>query len=458
MRRLYGFIMLLALAFIGPAFSQQRWERTYGGGANEQANSVQQTADGGYIIAGWTQSFGSGNKDIYLIKTNSQGDTLWTRTYGGGSDEEGYSVQQTLDGGYIVVGWTESFNAWHGDIYLIKTNAMGDTLWTKYYRVQYYEWGHFVQQTRDSGYIIAGIQNYNFNFIYLVKTNSQGDTLWTRTYSELAGSDSSSFGYCVRQTRDGGYIVAGQKFFSMHEDAYLFRTNSQGDTLWTRNWGRSGIECFQSVLQTQDSGFIASGYSGWGLFIVRTNALGDTLWTKLYGGLSGHSMDQTMDGGYIFAGDEGSFDVFLAKCNAQGDTLWTKRYGGARQDIGRSVQQTQDGGYIIAGFTDSYGAGGQDFYLIKTDASGSSGVEEENGGGIRRPIIREACFTATPNPFTSFTRVPGHTSERFVLYDVSGRRVGTYKGDRIGEGLRAGVYFVRSLGQGGKPLRVVKIR
>ena len=211
-----------------------------GGAADDWAYSVQQTADGGYIVAGYTNSFGAGDYDFYLVKTNSQGDTLWTRTYGGSDDDWAYSVQQTADGGYIVAGYTYSFGAGDDDFYLVKTNSQGDTLWTRTYGGSGDDEAYSVQQTADGGYIVAG---YTSSFgagsgdFYLVKTNSQGDTLWTRTY----GGSGYDGAYSVQQTADGGYIVAGYtgSFGAGSDDFYLVKTNSQGDTLWTRTYGGS---------------------------------------------------------------------------------------------------------------------------------------------------------------------------------------------------------------------------
>jgi hypothetical protein len=146
----------------------------------------------------------------------------------------------------------------------------------------------------------------------------------------------------------------------------------------------------------------------------------------------------------------------LVKTNKYGDTLWTRTYGGAGNDEGWAVQQTSDGGYIIAGRTDSFGAGSYDVYLIKTDSLGrSTGVEET--AGVRGQGIGIRVM-ARPNPFISFATLPGHEAERFSLYDISGRKVGTYKGDRIGEGLPTGVYFLKPEGAMAKPLRIVKVR
>ena len=166
-----GVILILLLFFSVPA---QAWERIYGGSEVEKGYSVQQTSDGGYIIAG-----GSSPGDVYLIKTGASGDSIWTRTYGGSEDDGGYSVQQTSDEGYIIAGWTFSFGAGSYDVYLIKTDASGDTIWTRTYGGSDVDVGESVQQTLDGGYIIAG---YTRSFgagrgdVYLIKTDADGNS------------------------------------------------------------------------------------------------------------------------------------------------------------------------------------------------------------------------------------------------------------------------------------------
>jgi hypothetical protein len=462
MKRLATILGIVALLLVSSSHAQQRWERNYGGAGEELGYSVQQTSGGGYIVGGYTESFGNG-RQIYLIKTNASGDTLWTRTYGGTGYDEGYSVQQTSEGGYIISGCTNSFG--NGtQVYLIKTNSTGDTLWTKTYGGPTYDVGYSVRQTSDGGYIIVGVTmpvGDTLGDVYLIKTSPSGDTLWTKTY----GGDYGDAGYSVQQTSDGGYIVGGCYYSSWFGNlAYLIKTNMNGDTLWSRTYG-AGYEDGRSVQQTTDGGYIMAGSTyprgaSWQVYLIKTDSAGETLWIKDYGGTSydfGNSVQQTTDAGFIIAGwcsYLGGNAVYLVKTNASGDTLWTKAFEGTRGELGNYVQQTSDGGYIIAGETQSYGNGIQ-VYLIKTDANGSSGVEETVE--VRGQSL-EVRLTATPNPFTSFATLPGHEAERFSLYDISGRKVGTYQGGRVGEGLAPGVYFLRSSDGQDKPLRIVKVR
>jgi len=399
-----GCVLLSSMCPTPIALAQTGWWKTYGGPYNDNGTSGQQTTDGGYIVAGWTEGFGPGSYSVYLIKTNTSGDTLWTRTCGGPQDDVGFSVQQTADG-YIIAGWTRSFGAENKDVCLIKTDASGDTTWTRTYGGPGDDGGYSVQQTSDGGFVIAG---YTYSFgagssgAYLVKTNSTGDTLWTRTY----GGTRDDVGYSAQQTTDGGYVIAGrtQSVGAGNEDVYLIKTNTSGDTLWTRTYGGTDYDGGRSVQQTADGGYIITGYT--------------------------HSSGA------------GSGDVYLIKTNASGDTLWTRTYGGPSPDVGYSAQQTSDSGYIITGYTYSFGTHYGDVYLIKTDANGNVGIEEPLTWHPANP----ARLLVRPNPFTSFARVPGHETELFALSDVTGRQVAICKGDRVGEELRPGIYFLSPVG------------
>jgi hypothetical protein len=370
--------------------SQYSFEKTYGGTEDDMGWSAQQTSDGGFIVAGHTESFGAGDGDFYLLKISPEGDTLWTKSYGGISHDHAFSMQQTSDGGYIISGATTSFGLDKSDVYLIKTNSFGDTLWTKTYGGDSTDTGWDVQQTSDGGYIISG---WTFSFtsssqsdLYLVKTDSLGDTLWTKAYGDDIGSEG---GWSVKQTSEGGYIIGGfnSSYGAGWDDVWLVKTDSLGDTLWTRTYGGSSMDFGFSVHQNSDGGYTIAGWTwsfGAGhmdVYLIRTNASGDSLWTRTCGGTGedrGFTSDKTSDGGYIIAGKTKSFgtgesDVYLVKTNSLGDTLWTRTFGGSGTDMSYSVKQTSDGGFLITGRTESFGAGGNDVYLIKTCPDGTVG-------------------------------------------------------------------------------------
>lgn len=221
---------------------------------------VQQNCDGGYILVGAGHLLPE-PEDVILIKTDSTGDTLWTHTYGGDSSDVGWSVQQTADGGFVIAGWTESFGAGRTDVYLIKTDSIGDTMWTRTHGGTEHDRAFSLQQTLDGGYIVAG---HTFSYgnapqVYLIKTDSTGDSLWTHRYG-WSGIDE---GYSVQQTYDSGYIVCGNTnvLDPSESDVYLIKTDPAGDVIWTRIFGGEYEEWGYSVQQTLDSGYIVVGSS-----------------------------------------------------------------------------------------------------------------------------------------------------------------------------------------------------
>ncbi len=465
----------LLILFCVPLYGQIWWEMYYGGDNWDTGLSIDLTSDGGYIVAGNTASYGAGQGDVYLVKLNAYGDTLWTRTYGGPRNESGYSVQQTSDNGYIIAGITNSFGANTNtyDYYLIKTDSEGDTLWTKTYGGVYDDYGFSVQQTMDGGYVLAGWRMFGGmdTAAYLVKTDANGDTIWSRMYSGT-GQGPNFICYSAQQTSDSGYILAGYNYPHplIRSNVYLVKTDADGDTVWQRGYGPANNEDYGfSVRQTSDGGYVVVGSTSSNpsvntdVYLVKTNADGDSLWAKAYNCCNrwdyGKSVEQTPDGGYIIAGNAWpsvtatDYDVYLVKTNAGGDSLWARIYGGAQQDVGWEVKPASDGGYIVAGWTQSYGNGPRDVYVIKTKANGGV-VNEQNYDGHRLNPV----FSIKPNPFTDYAFVPGHESERFILCDISGRQMGVYQGGRIGEDLPAGVYFLRLDGNDAESAKIVKLR
>jgi uncharacterized delta-60 repeat protein len=381
-------VSLVAL-FTQYAYAQVvRFAKTYGGTNWDRAYSVQQTSDGGYIVAGFTSFFGAGDFDIFLIKTDANGNIIWAKTYGGTGWDQAFSVQQTSDGGYIVAGYTQSFGAGMSDVFLIKTDANGNLQWAKTYGGTNYDYAYSVRQTSDGGYIVAG-ETWSFGAggvdIFLIKTNASGNLQWAKTY----GGTDWDYAYSVQQTSDGGYIVAGWTFSfgAGYNDVFLIKTNASGNLQWAKTYGGSGVDYAYSVQQTSDGGYIVAGHTRsfgagyYDVFLIKTNASGNLQWAKTYGGSSddyAYSVRQTSDGGYIVAGETWSFgagyyDVFLIKTNASGNLQWAKTYGGTNNERAYSVRQTSDGGYIVAGETNSFGAGSWDIFLIKTDANGNIG-------------------------------------------------------------------------------------
>jgi ABC-type cobalt transport system substrate-binding protein len=350
-----------------------QWQKTFGGSDREAGGSVQKTSDGGYIIAGATWSFGAGGADAYLIKTDPNGNLLWQKTFGGSNDDTASSVQQTADDGYIIAGSTWSFGAGNDDVYLIKTDSDGNPLWQKTFGSTDCEIGRSVQETSDAGFII--LANYwnscqNPFTISLIKTDSEGNLQSQKDFHTGSLLCASSFG----QTSDGGFVITGYGL----EEVYLIKTDSSGNLQWQKTFGGTDTRGW-SVQQTSDGGFVIAGETesfgagGADAYLIKTDPNGNLLWQKTFGGTDtdrGWSVQQTSDGGFVIGAETKSFgagqsDVYLIKTDSAGNTEWQKTFGGSDREAGGSVQKTSDGGYIIAGRTRSFGAGNEDVYLIK---------------------------------------------------------------------------------------------
>jgi len=361
------------------------WNKTFGGSLSDGASCVVQTSDGGYALAGYTSSFGAGGYDFWLVKTDAAGNIEWNQTYGGIGNDYALCVIQTKDGGYAIAGYTKSYGAGLEDFWLVKTDSAGTMQWNKTYGGLSSEAAYSVVQTSDGGYAIAG---YTMSFgagsidFWLVKTDEYGNMSWSKTYGGAGPEVANS----VVQTSDGGYAIAGytSSYGAGLEDFWLVKTDSAGTVQWNKTYGGTSDEVANSVVQTDDGGYAIAGYTffygpgAYDFLLVKTDSAGNMQWSKTYGGARadmGRSMVQTSDGGYALAGDTysygaGSNDFWLVKTDSAGNMQWNKTYGGEKADLAYSVVQTSDGGYALAGYTESYGAGSADFWLVKMDASG----------------------------------------------------------------------------------------
>jgi hypothetical protein len=436
------------------------WTKTYGGPSMDKSYSVQQTSAGGYIIAGYYTYYET-TEDVYLVKTDPQGNVTWQKTYGGTYQDIAHSVQQTTDGGYIVVGSTISFGPGYHNIWLLKTDANGDTLWTKIYG-----WdnadneGYAVQQTSDGGYIIGGWTIHN---MLLIKTDANGDTLWLREY----GTDHTSYGFSLQQTDDSGYITVGS-YCPETFDFYIVKTDQYGDTTWSTIYGGFNYDRLYSVKQTSDGGYIAAG--GFNMqtdnrqtpdaCLMKMDSLGGIEWVRTYGEPYGDdvafSVIETEDHEYVVTGRTHSdtsyyFDTFLLKTDSLGNEIWSTTFIGNGEDWSHCVESTTDGGYIIAGWL-SASNGYSDVWLIKT-APDTIGINEDVVN------YHTTNLKIHPNPFCrnvniEINRSKGVDLTELMVYDIEGRLVKDlcigknhiriiWDGcDNSGKQLPAGVYFL----------------
>lgn len=383
-------IFFLPLLFIS-IFSQGQvtFQKSYGG-SSSCFTCVRQVNDGGYIATGYNHP---NFDDLYLVKTDSIGQIEWSKEYMQGSSHLGRCVQQTFDNGYIICGVVDAYGPTHYDAYLIKTNSFGDTLWTKGYGGTSDDDASFVIQTSDSGYLIAGGTKsfgQGLSDMYIIKTNAFGDTLWTRTYGGV-GNDWID---CVQETFDKCYIIQGITENPPY-GAYLclLKVNSVGDTLWTKIY--SGGLFGKSIRQTTDSGFIITGGVPGTLFgsadvsLIKTDSTGNIIWAKTYGGNKddrGNAIWQTDDNGFIIGASSESFssnyDCYLIRTDRNGDTLFTETIGSSNWDEAYSVQQTFDRGFILSGIYNYAGNSSGLAYLLKIDSLGHGCIKGNNTNTI----------------------------------------------------------------------------
>ncbi|MDD2890668.1 MAG: T9SS type A sorting domain-containing protein [bacterium] len=458
------------------------FERTYADTQPIAGYSVQQTTDGGYIVAGMSGSLLGDYSYVYLLKTDSLGNAFWTKKIsflpGNPSNAFGWSVRQTTDGGYIITGSIFSVFVIGGwDILLVKTDSLGDTLWTRLYGSlgAANDWGTCVQQTTDGGYIITGTMWDALPC--LLKIDSLGDTMWTKVYSLPLGGILSD-GNWVLQLDDKGYIIAGtimDTSFHSGQDVYLIRTDSLGDTLWTKIFSKgaeNNNEVAKCIQQTTDSGYIISGSTSssdsfTSAYLIKTNSSGDTLWTRTFSGSNSISsafcVQQTTDSGYITTGGS----CVVIKTNPSGDTMWTKTYDSPDYDKSFCIQQTSDGGYILTGYqktvlTHPYDGG--KCCLIKMDSLGNVYGIEENEKNDDKYWAINIC----PNIFAQSIKLTVNDKSvlkdskenyKVQIYDMGGRLLEETKDMVFGEKLKSGIYFIRIIGKqtNSKFVKIIKI-
>lgn len=402
-----------------------QWQKSLGGSGYDRGYSVQQTADGGYIIGGNTTSNNFdvtghyGGTDCWVVKLSNSGAIEWQKPLGGSSEDEAFSIQQTTDGGYILCGYTFSTN---GAVttptggWIVKLNSTGTIQWQKSAGL----FMNCIQQTTDGGYIAAGYTNTNGplggNDYQIVKLTSSGVIQWQKYY----GGTSTDMAQSIQQTTDGGYIVAGRSDSSNTDvtnnngidDFWVLKLNSLGALEWQKSLGGAFYDQAFSVQQTTDGGFVACGY---------TNSING-----------------------LVTGNHGDVDYWVVKLNNLGSVLWQKTLGGVGTDTAKSIQQTSDGGYIVAGTTGSWDGdvttqyGDRDFWVVKLNPDALSTNDFSN----------ENKVTFFPNPTKDFFELSNYENvQKIELYDLNGRELlskNDFKDEKISiQNMSKGIYPIK---------------
>jgi len=398
------------------------WEHNYGGSLRDWARSIRQTDDGGYIVAGYSESIdgdvtaNNGSWDFWILKLDELGELEWEKSYGGSDTDQASEIWQTTDGGYIVAGASTSSNGdvsgnnGGEDVWIIKLNATGDIEWDRNFGGSDNDRAETVQQTTDGGYIVAGysdsqsgdVANNYGNFDYwMLKLDATGNLVWEKNY----GGTGADFAYSVTETTDGGFALAGSSFSVDTDvssnnglyDYWIVKTDANGNIEWESNLGGEAEERAYHIAPASDGGYIIGGYTfsvgidvgnnngGTDYWIVKIDANGNFQWENTFGGAATETafgLQEAFDGGYILAGyalssdgdvsdNYGNEDYWLVKLSVDGFLEWEKNFGGTDRDRAYALRQANDGGYIMVGYSESDDLdvggnnGGRDYWVVK---------------------------------------------------------------------------------------------
>ncbi len=477
-----------------------KWQKCFGGSGGEGAYSIQQTIDGGFILAGssWSNdgdvSGNHGGNDYWIVKLDADGDVEWQKSLGGSEDDGAQSIQQTTDGGYIIAGTSQSndndvtgnhgfYNSYGNlintiDYWIVKLSNDGNLVWQKSFGGTEYDQANSVLQTTDGGFIVAGTSRSNDGDVsgnhldslgyqtidsWIVKLDTDGNLVWQKS---LGGSEDDG-AYSIEQTTDGGFIIAGNSnsndgdvsvnhgYYDYYGnlinsvDDWIMKLDITGNLVWEKSLGGSNVDRASDIQQTSDGGFIVAGwtYSNDGdvsgnhgsgdCWIVKLDIPGNIVWQKSLGGINvdaARSVQQTNDGGYIVAGvsesDDGdvsgnhgiigSSDYWIVKLDAIGNLIWQECLGGSGNDYAWDIQQTSDDGFIVAGLSlsnDGNISGNHGYYdcwIVKLTGDTLTGVAS--------PSTKSISFY--PNPVESqlwFNLTMPASEATIRVYDLQGR-------------------------------------
>ena len=487
------------------------WQKSLGGSGWDFAYSIQQTIDEGYVVAGYSNSTDTlgdvtsnhGGNDYWVVKLSYTGDITWQKSLGGTGDDEARSIQQTADSGYIVAGYSKSINGDvtgnHGnsDFWVVKLDSVGNIEWQKSIGGTGWDGAEYIQQTTDGGYIVTGASystngdvtgNHGNGDYWVVKLDSMGVLEWQKSL----GGSGWDYPRCIKQTIDGGYVVAGLSASTNgdvtgnhgNSDFWIVKLDSIGVVEWQKSLGGTGDDSAHSIIQTSDGGFVVAGSSSStngditgnigfrDYWVVKLNSSGVLDWEKCFGGTGddqAFSIQQTSDFGYIVTGlsystngdvtdNHGNADYWVVKLDSLGIIEWQKSLGGTGDDFGQSIQQTIDDEYVVAGQSISlngditFNNGNSDYWVVKL--SSTVGVNE---------IIELNDFSVYPNPTSN--QITLKTNNQLIgafytIYDNMGKTVlsGQINAEQtvIELGNLSGGIYLFSIGENKQSFKVIK--
>ena len=366
--------------------------KNYGGTQNERGYSVKQTSDGGYVIVGSSTSYGAGGSDLWILKVDGLGEFSWSKTYGGQGNDIGRDITQTSDGGYIITGYTKSFSSGGDmDLWLIKTDANGESCLYS-----------------DGG------------------TCSENSSKWIKSF----GTSGNDYGTSVQETSEGDFIVAGKS--GRIPSVFVIKTNSSGEKIWENLYGTGPGDRAQYIIERQDLGFLIVGKENANnvddnLCLINIDTDGAEVWHSLYGGGGadgGNHISEVSGGGYIIAGATKSYgngnwdDLWLVKTSTGGSMEWQKTFGGSYTETGNYTHEKDEGGYMVTGSTESIGQGFYDIWVVSTDYTGNEIYSQTFGGNMDDKAIRGARGNSGELLIIGYTDSFGNGGEDVLLIKI----------------------------------------
>jgi len=453
---------------------------TYGGGRDESCNQIRSTSDKGYILIGTTSSFGAGNTSFYAVKTDSLCHRQWSRVFGGSRNQAGCGVAVTKDKGFAFVGYTDSYGSGGYDAMLVRTDSLGNVLWQKYYGGSDWDFGYSVKQTRDGGFILCGL-TYSYGSgqgdVYMVRTDKNGDTLWTKSF----GGTGFDVGNALMNEGDSLYVIAGSStsFGPGDTSLYFLQIDTLGHLKNTHRFGCSHNTVAYSIAPASGNGYVMMGSMDSlnpgvrGQMLLRTDHQGNFSWLMPLSSAPyqdiGKEVIQNKDSTFLAVstadgGGYGSSSMHIMHLDASGFWLAGPSFGGNNAQSGNSVTVGLNGNVLYAGGTSSYGAGGFDMYVVKwkndsitqnpplaihnfTDTLMPAGIRVDRFGelGIKlfpNPMSREATLIlqeATTGTYT-YSLFDGSSKLCRAEGILKNTGYGLYSGKILREGLEAGLY------------------